>query len=737
MDLLELIESYGYSPEQRGMEHWMSCPFHEDNNPSFSVSPTETGYVWYCFSCKRGGGSVQFIQYQDKIGPAEAKSVWDKLNGRKVKPNLLKVERTQQIEQSQELPPEVYQFMAERNVGRETLRRYKIGWDSGSKSILYPFYDYDGVAKVHSRQVDEKFYRGEKPNMLWGLYQIAYGLKDPVWMVEGYHDVMALSEQDIPAVAMCGTTIHSEYWKQLSDHEIRNVFLCPDGDAAGRAVLQKMLEQGWPQDMQVFYVEMPEGKDPDDIDLERFQVVPEVPLLWYVRHNWEDHPDAATAVAMYEDIAKYVVQLSASQREAIRPWFVEHMGSEAIDYLYGVVKPDLLAEAVTIGNCLYSTTIRAETLAVLTEDCFHILELKNEFIFVRDNDGPTPELFKSQFSSEPKVDLVNYRAYIDKIFEIRSREKVIRAMERARANIQSTNPEHLVGALVEDLYSFLDADTLVHSGSDVARRVIIEVNEKVENPDVIGIPFSEDRFPIINRSLLGYVPNKLILLSGLTGHGKTNVACNWIDDLIFEKNQRVLFCSLEMTPEELIQRQLTIRSGIASIKIMTGSLEQSEYDRLVETAKRMLNDNLKILYGTYNLHKLVGIMRAQIMRNRVRVIFLDYVQLVSLDNDKARWEQLMEITKVLKTRVCPLGVTVVAVSQLNRSAINSEIPEASAQAGSFGMLADPDVAITIKRRQPEAGSNFLFFIDKHRYGVDQILINGAFDRQTLQIKEVS
>jgi replicative DNA helicase len=734
MDLLELIESYGHKTDQKGMEHWMTCPFHADSNPSFSVSPTEDGYVWYCFSCKNGGGPVQFIQHADGVGPAEAKAIWDKLNGRKPSVDPMRREQQQRLEEIQELPDEVIAFMAERHISEETLHRYKIGWTGDT--IVYPFLDYDGVIKVHERGLTDKAYKGAKPNMLWGMYQIPYGTEE-VWMVEGYHDVMALAEHDIYAVALSGTVIHSEYWKQLRDHNIGRVLLCPDGDAAGRALLEKTLKVGWPKEISLSYVALDDGQDPDDLTPTTLNdLVPEVPLLWYVQRHWEGHLDTVSTLRMYEDISQFVIRMSAAEREAVVPWFRKHIGDEAIAYLHGDVKPDLMSESVVIGNCLYSTSIRTETLGVLTEDCFHTKELRNEFVFIRDSDDPTPELFKSRFSSEPQVDLVNYRAYVDKVFEIRSRERVIRAMERARANVHSEDPESLVGTLVEDLYSFLDSDTLVHAGGDVARRVIIEVNEKVENPDVVGIPFA-DSFPIINRSLLGYVPSKLILLSGLTGHGKTNVACNWTDDLIFEKKQNVLWCSLEMTPEELVQRQLTIRSGIAGLKIMTGSLEQSEYDQLVKTAKGMLDSKLKILYGTYNLHNLVGIMRAQVMRNKVRVIFLDYVQLVSVDNDKARWEQLMDITKALKTRVCSLGVTVVAISQLNRSAMNSEVPEAAAQAGSFGMLADPDVAITIKRRAPEQGSNFLLYIDKHRYGVDQILVNAVFDRQTLQIKEVS
>jgi len=47
LNLIEIVNDYGVSLERRGKEYWTSCPFHEDMNPSFSISPVENGHVWY------------------------------------------------------------------------------------------------------------------------------------------------------------------------------------------------------------------------------------------------------------------------------------------------------------------------------------------------------------------------------------------------------------------------------------------------------------------------------------------------------------------------------------------------------------------------------------------------------------------------------------------------------------------------------------------------------------------
>ena len=67
MNLLDVLDHYGVVTEERGIEQWTNCPFHEDADPSFSVSPKGEGYVYYCFSCKSGGGVVEFIADYEKV----------------------------------------------------------------------------------------------------------------------------------------------------------------------------------------------------------------------------------------------------------------------------------------------------------------------------------------------------------------------------------------------------------------------------------------------------------------------------------------------------------------------------------------------------------------------------------------------------------------------------------------------------------------------------------------------
>ena len=214
------------------------------------------------------------------------------------------------------------------------------------------------------------------------------------------------------------------------------------------------------------------------------------------------------------------------------------------------------------------------------------------------------------------------------------------------------------------------------------------------------------------------------------------MACNVIDDIVDEYPG--LFVSLEMTEDEIMEKMIAIRSGIPSMKMVTGSLEQSEYDRVLEAAQSLKHGNLQVSYGVTDLYKIVALIKAHVMRRKIKWAAIDYVQLITLKSDEARWEQLAKITKTLKNQLGPLGVTVIALTQLTKKALGSDAPAGEEQAGAYAMFADADAVIAVRKEDPtetKDGSNYSMNISKNRFGLDEVVINCVFDRATQRIVE--
>ena len=48
------------------------CPFHEDKNPSLSVTLKDKGWLWHCFGCNAGGDAIEFVKKREGLSFREA-----------------------------------------------------------------------------------------------------------------------------------------------------------------------------------------------------------------------------------------------------------------------------------------------------------------------------------------------------------------------------------------------------------------------------------------------------------------------------------------------------------------------------------------------------------------------------------------------------------------------------------------------------------------------------------------
>lgn len=69
VDIVDVIGSY-IPLTRKGKGYWCTCPFHDDTNPSMSVSQEKQ--IYKCFVCNAGGNVFSFIQNYEQVGFMEA-----------------------------------------------------------------------------------------------------------------------------------------------------------------------------------------------------------------------------------------------------------------------------------------------------------------------------------------------------------------------------------------------------------------------------------------------------------------------------------------------------------------------------------------------------------------------------------------------------------------------------------------------------------------------------------------
>ena len=135
---------------------------------------------------------------------------------------------------------------------------------------------------------------------------------------------------------------------------------------------------------------------------------------------------------------------------------------------------------------------------------------------------------------------------------------------------------------------------------------------------------------------------------------------------VAKNNIPVLLFSYEMSKRQLSQRMVSMESGIGLHNIRTGAVSEKDLSLLKDTYSKISNYPIFIDSNmTASLGYVASTIRRYVMNQGVKVVYLDYLGLMTHDADNETRE-LGRITRTLKMLAMELNITIVAISQLNR-----------------------------------------------------------------------
>lgn len=168
----------------------------------------------------------------------------------------------------------------------------------------------------------------------------------------------------------------------------------------------------------------------------------------------------------------------------------------------------------------------------------------------------------------------------------------------------------------------------------------------------------------------GMRPGQLIVFAGRPGSGKTALALN-VAANVCEQGKPVGVLSLEMQTDELMTRLVCSRGRVDSQRINRGTGSESEYQAYAKASKEVERWPLHICDdGMTTLSKLKSMARALVRKNKIKLLVVDYLQLVEsgqkFDN---RAQEVTKITRDLKQLAKTLRISIIACSQINRDSV--------------------------------------------------------------------
>ena len=405
-DIVDIVGHY-LPLKKSGANFVCVCPFHDDKNPSMSVSPSRG--IFHCFSCKAGGDAIKFVMDYEKLSYPEAVEKIASLQnftlnyvrgGEPAKENKHILENANAFYRSLLYKtPAAVEYLYSRGITDELIDKFELGFAPESAQtirllqneqiepkealevgivkqnengiyasfinrITFPIYTHAGrlvgfggrtisgnPAKYVNSPQSAVF---DKSTLFYGYHLAKREIftKNQIIITEGYMDVIMLHKAGFNnVVAVLGTALTTKHLPLLKRGEI-SVILCFDGDDAGINAATKSALLLAQNEIDGSVVIIEGGADPADMVV--------AGKIEYLRQIFESGTE----------IGEFYIRHLASGFDLSRP-VQKQKALEAIQAFTASLKPivansytPLVAKILKIGEGSFRLTRGANTQAV-------------------------------------------------------------------------------------------------------------------------------------------------------------------------------------------------------------------------------------------------------------------------------------------------------------------------------------------------------------------------------------
>jgi len=356
LNLSDVLEQEGALLKRVGREYVTHCIWHDDKNPSLTVSD-EKGFT-FCHVCREGGDIIHYIQrklglsFRDACERIAANNniqlIYKDENSeealqkkKQIDLRLASVQKEQEKYRSQLKGSHLaVDFLKERGILPETSRQFEIGFDISENRIVIPIKDYMGrIVGFTKRAIgDEKpKYRNTENNLIFNKSELVFNEYEAMdyvrsaghcVFVEGHIDVISMWQAGIKnVVALQGTASPSENIIRRMLRRTNCFVLCMDADEGGEKAIGMFLESvkelALNGSLNVKIASIPAGKDPDEAlrlggDMQ-LAIGDADPWLDWILDKWLsklDFSDSTKVQHVEQEVKKLISQLSSAALRA-------------------------------------------------------------------------------------------------------------------------------------------------------------------------------------------------------------------------------------------------------------------------------------------------------------------------------------------------------------------------------------------------------------------------------------
>lgn len=247
----------------------------------------------------------------------------------------------------------------------------------------------------------------------------------------------------------------------------------------------------------------------------------------------------------------------------------------------------------------------------------------------------------------------------------KTRELISLASGIARSQLDATEIDNIIVSLQNSLNTLSNSSggEATESLSSIIEAAYRNLIHRLENPGLAGITTGISDIDSITG---GIEHGDLWVLASRPSMGKSALMCNSILQMA-KQNIPVLVFSLEMNKQHLMERLISIETGIALLDIRMAQLTQAQLNLIASKIKEI--KLLPIYFDcnySMNLNYVLTTTRKYKKLYDIQAVYVDYIQLLA-ERDDNQTAELGRISRSFKLIAGDLNIGMIAISQINRS----------------------------------------------------------------------
>ena len=361
---------------------------------------------------------------------------------------------------------------------------------------------------------------------------------------------------------------------------------------------------------------------------------------------------------------------------------------------------DDVAEKSLLGALIINNDVLPEILTIVKPRDFY--DERHQIIFdailnLYDNHKPVDLLtLSSELKSKKQLDkigkasylaeLSNFvpaashaKAYAELIEKASTRRRLINAGTKIaeRAFQDDANPDELIGSAEQELFEV--SDKIVKSDYVSIDQLLADAFDRIDDlhKNKGSLRGLKTGFRDLDKKTAGFQKGDLIIVGARPAMGKTTFAQNLTYNIASINKKGVLFFSLEMGANEIIDRMISDVSGVDNWKMRTGNLSDEEFQKIGDAMDEM--DDLPIYIDDSSAMTIVELRnkaRRAMHDHDIGIVIIDYLQLLQ-GSDRYKGNRVQEVTEIsrgLKILARELNIPVIALAQLSRNVTGRDDP---------------------------------------------------------------